>query len=74
MFRVRRKTETSITWKNKLIPILFDEENHIDFGGNIMATVNIPDELKTKIQKAVKNGACCSVDHWVEKTIKAALK
>lgn len=39
-----------------------------------MATVNIPDELKTKIQKAVKNGACCSVDHWVERTLNAALK
>ena len=39
-----------------------------------MANVTIPDELKTKIQKAVKNGACCSVDHWVERTLNAALK
>ena len=38
-----------------------------------MATVNIPNELKEKIEEAVKNGACCSVDHWVEKTLKAAL-
>lgn len=39
-----------------------------------MATVNVSDELKSKIQKAVKNGACCSVDHWVERTLNAALK
>ena len=39
-----------------------------------MATVNISDELKGKIEEAVKNGACNSVNHWVEKTLKAALK
>ena len=39
-----------------------------------MASINIPDELKGKIAEAVKNGACCSVDHWVERTLKAALK
>lgn len=39
-----------------------------------MGTVNVPDELKSKIETAVKNGACCSVDHWVERTLKAALK
>ena len=39
-----------------------------------MATVNISDELKGKIEEAVKNGACCSVNHWVERTLKAALK
>ena len=38
-----------------------------------MATINISDELKEKIDEAVKNGACCSVDHWVERTLKAAL-
>ena len=29
---------------------------------------------KEEIEKAVKNGACCSVNHWVKKTLKAALK
>jgi Arc/MetJ-type ribon-helix-helix transcriptional regulator len=38
-----------------------------------MSIVNIPDELKEKIEEAVKNGACCSVDHLVERTLKAAL-
>ena len=38
-----------------------------------MVKVNIPDELKEKIDAAVKKGACCSVDHWVERTLKAAL-
>ena len=38
-----------------------------------MASVNISDDLKGKIEAAVKNGACCSVDHWVERTLKAAL-
>jgi len=30
-----------------------------------LTAVNIPDELYGEIEKAVKNGACCSVNHWV---------
>ena len=39
-----------------------------------LTAVNIPDELYGEIEKAVKSGACCSVNHWVKKTLKAALK
>jgi len=39
-----------------------------------MASINISDDLKEKIEEAVKKGACCSVNHWVERTLKAALK
>jgi hypothetical protein len=36
-------------------------------------SVTISEDLKNKIEKAVKNGACCSVDHYVERTLKASL-
>jgi len=39
-----------------------------------LTAVKIPDELYGEIEKAVKNGACCSVNHWIKKTLKAALK
>ena len=32
-----------------------------------LTSVNIPDELYGEIEKAVNNGACCSVNHWVKK-------
>jgi len=38
-----------------------------------LTAVNIPDELYGEIEKAVKNGARCSVNHRVKKILKAAL-
>lgn len=37
-------------------------------------TVKVSEELHKKIEDAVKKGACCSVDHYVERTLKAALE
>lgn len=31
------------------------------------------EDLQKKIEKAVKNGACCSVNHYVERTLEASL-
>ena len=39
-----------------------------------MASVNIPDDLHKKVESAVANGACCSVDHYIERTLEEKLK
>jgi len=39
-----------------------------------MANITISDELMSEIEKAVKNGACCSANHYIETTLKASLK
>jgi len=39
-----------------------------------MPAVTISDELYKKVQDAVKKGACCSVNHYVERTLEASLK
>jgi len=45
-----------------------------DFVGDFLASITISDELHQKIEKAVKEGACCSVNHYVERTLNASLK
>jgi len=42
--------------------------------GDYLASVTISDDLHQKIKQAVKEGACCSVSHYVERTLKASLK
>lgn len=42
-------------------------------GGSFLAKINISDDLHQKIKKAVEKGACCSVDHYVERTLNKSL-
>jgi len=38
-----------------------------------LPSITISDEMHQKIKKAVKEDACCSVDHYVERTLNASL-
>jgi hypothetical protein len=42
-------------------------------GGSFLAKITISDDLHQKIKKAVEKGACCSVDHYVERTLNKSL-
>ncbi|MGD9131302.1 MAG: hypothetical protein PVH73_06990 [Candidatus Bathyarchaeota archaeon] len=39
-----------------------------------MPSVTVSDDLYEKIKQAVKEGACCSVNHYVKRTLTASLK
>jgi hypothetical protein len=49
-------------------------KNAYRFYGDCLPSVTISDELHQEIKNAVKEGACCSVNHYVERTLKASLK
>jgi len=36
--------------------------------------VTISEELYNKMEEAVEKGACCSVDHYVQRSLEASLK
>jgi len=45
---------------------------YITFGDHL-PSVTISDDLHQKIKEAVKEGACCSVNHYVERTLNNSL-